>query len=137
MRIFGFYHPYGMRKNIYMVFKTGNQFNHYKTLHNLYYDRGAEAIEILSLMGYNSYGEVLYAKNECFDHKKKFDDLLNRLKDDGNEVNMDSADTNIKYWPYVTLSEANQNDAKYLEKMLNEPWNVKHEHSIGKSFHDE
>jgi hypothetical protein len=120
MRFFGFYRPYGMRKNIYMVFKTGDTSNHYRTLSNLYYQKNAEAIEILSMMGYNSYGEVLYSKNYHMDHEKKFAELLDRLSRDGNVVDMDKANFSIKYWPYVTLSDDNHRDDNYLEKVLNE-----------------
>ena len=118
MRVFGFYHPYGIKKNVYMVFQTGNPFKHCQTIHKLH-NCNAEAIEMLSLVGYSSYTAVFYANNKCSDHDKKFDDLLNCLKNDGNDVDVYRTNAQFRRWPYVTLSEANYNDTTYFEKLLN------------------
>lgn len=120
-RTLGFYRPYGFKKNIYMVFKTYDRQKHYTALHNQYNREEMQlAFEMFANMGYSSSSEVLYSEGEYDNHNEKFTELINKLKSDGNLVEMRKHEhQQYQRWPYVTLSEKNFANRQYLEQMLN------------------
>ena len=122
MRSFGFYHPYGYKKNMYMVFYTGNQKKHLDVIKNQYSKLEHDGFfNTVDLIYADCGSDVLYSDVTYTDHKRLYNKLIERLLQDGNDITSSDKDSNIKAWSCVTLNKKKyaNGDKYYLKNLLN------------------
>jgi hypothetical protein len=112
-RVFGFYRPFGVRKNVFILFRTGNPYAYHHHICKEF-NKMEEATEIGEMMGFDFKGTIIYSQKTHVDYMPKFIELLNQLEKDGNQIHRHDKEM---YFPAIELADGNCNE-EYLNKVL-------------------
>ena len=118
MKYFGFYRPWGFKKNIYMVFYTTNPQQHFNVIETQYLKLENEGFFDTDNISPNNRSQLIYS-NKNFSNTDLYNKLIEQLKDDGNHINSQNIDSNIKSWSFVKLTDRNFENKNYFENILN------------------